>query len=182
MYYFLPIPLIPCPIALSKVAPLPPSCVVEPIHYPLRLGSCPEVSLSKAQGRVSAPRTAQDPPSLHFREFFLSVKTFRVGIERKKEKEKAGRQPGGTKGKVCGFGGREPDLPGNILESPITVPPGRTLNFPGPRRCARSSQWTAEYFIRFCFCLWLQNQTLTTFFLRSSFSAMAAIFSDEGRG
>lgn len=103
-------------------------------------------------------------------------------MERKKEKEKAGRQPGGIKGKVCGFGGREPDLPGNILESPITVPPGRTLNFPGPRRCARSSQWTAEYFIRFCFCLWLQNQTLTTFFLRSSFSAMAAIFSDEGRG
>lgn len=40
----------------------------------------------------------------------------------------------------------------------------------------------AEYFMRFCFCLWLQNQTRTTFFLRSSFSAMAAIFSDEGRG
>ncbi|TNN89536.1 hypothetical protein EYF80_000139 [Liparis tanakae] len=40
----------------------------------------------------------------------------------------------------------------------------------------------AEYFIRFCFCRWLQNQTRTTFFLRSSFSAIAAIFSEEGRG
>lgn len=40
----------------------------------------------------------------------------------------------------------------------------------------------AANFIRFCFCLWLQNQTLTTFFLRSSFSAMAAIFSPDGLG
>lgn len=40
----------------------------------------------------------------------------------------------------------------------------------------------AEYFIRFCFCLWLQNHTLTTFFFKSSFSAMAAIFSPDGRG
>lgn len=44
------------------------------------------------------------------------------------------------------------------------------------------TQCTAEYFIRFCFCRWLQNHTRTTFFFRSSFSAMAAIFSEEGRG
>ncbi|TGZ57983.1 Uncharacterized protein DBV15_09223 [Temnothorax longispinosus] len=36
--------------------------------------------------------------------------------------------------------------------------------------------------MRFCFCRWLQNQTRTTFFFRSSFSAIAAIFSPDGRG
>ena len=40
----------------------------------------------------------------------------------------------------------------------------------------------AENFIRFCFCRWLQNHTRTTFFLRSSFFAMAAILSEDGRG
>lgn len=108
-----------------------------------------------------------------------------MGIERKEWKEKAGRQRGGIKGKVCDFGGesltyqetsrgshnRAPQLQGDIHSA-----------LPAPDAPPRSSQWTAEYFIRFCFCLWLQNQTLTTFFLRSSFSAMAAIFSDEGRG
>lgn len=44
-------------------------------------------------------------------------------------------------------------------------------------------QWVdAANFIRFCFCRWLQNQTRTTFFFRSSFSAMAAIFSPDGLG
>lgn len=43
-------------------------------------------------------------------------------------------------------------------------------------------QCCAANFIRFCFWRWLQNHTRTTFFLRSSFSAMAAIFSPEGRG
>ena len=42
--------------------------------------------------------------------------------------------------------------------------------------------WIAANFIRFCFCLWLQNHTRTTFFLSSSFSAIWAIFSPEGRG
>lgn len=41
--------------------------------------------------------------------------------------------------------------------------------------------WAAN-FMRFCFWRWLQNQTRTTFFFRSSFSAMAAIFSPDGRG
>lgn len=45
-----------------------------------------------------------------------------------------------------------------------------------------SGQCCAANFMRFCFCRWLQNQTRTTFFFRSSFSAMAAIFSPEGRG
>lgn len=60
--------------------------------------------------------------------------------------------------------------------------------WPGPDSSSSSSsapaspQCVAENFIRFCFCLWLQNQTRTTFFFRSSFSAMAAIFSEEGRG
>lgn len=40
----------------------------------------------------------------------------------------------------------------------------------------------AANFIRFCFWRWLQNHTRTTFFFRSSFSAMAAIFSPDGRG
>lgn len=40
----------------------------------------------------------------------------------------------------------------------------------------------AENFIRFCFCLWLQNQTRTTFFFNSNFFAMIAIFSDVGLG
>lgn len=40
----------------------------------------------------------------------------------------------------------------------------------------------AANFIRFCFCRWLQNHTRTTFFFRSSFSAMAAIFSPDGLG
>lgn len=43
-------------------------------------------------------------------------------------------------------------------------------------------QWVAENFILFCFCLWLQNHTRTTFFFRSNFSAIAAIFSEDGRG
>lgn len=43
-------------------------------------------------------------------------------------------------------------------------------------------QCCAANFIRFCFCLWLQNHTRTTFFLRSNFSAIAAIFSPDGRG
>ena len=104
---------------------------------------------------------------------------------RKEGKGNAGRQLIRIKGKVCDFGGesltcqetswsphnRSPQLQGDIHSA-----------LPAPDAVPRRSQWTAEYFIRFCFCLWLQNQTLTTFFLRSSFSAMAAIFSDEGRG
>lgn len=44
-------------------------------------------------------------------------------------------------------------------------------------------QWVgAANFIRFCFCRWLQNHTRTTFFFRSSFSAIAAIFSPDGLG
>lgn len=35
---------------------------------------------------------------------------------------------------------------------------------------------------RFCFWRWLQNQTRTTFFFRSSFSAIALIRSPVGRG
>ena len=34
--------------------------------------------------------------------------------------------------------------------------------------------------MRFCFWRWLQNHTRTTFFFRSSFSAIAAIFSELG--
>lgn len=39
-----------------------------------------------------------------------------------------------------------------------------------------------ENFIRFCFWRWLQNQTLTTFFFKFSFSAIWMIFSLDGRG
>lgn len=45
-----------------------------------------------------------------------------------------------------------------------------------------ADQCCAENFILFCFCRWLQNHTRTTFFFKSSFSAMAAIFSPDGRG
>ena len=45
-----------------------------------------------------------------------------------------------------------------------------------------SGQCWAANFMRFCFCRWLQNHTRTTFFFRSSFSAIAAIFSPDGRG
>lgn len=115
--------------------------------------------------------------------FFLSAKTFLVGIEWEKEKEKAGRQPGGIKEKVCGFGEESLTCQKTSGSPPLpSHPPGRTQLSRPPEAEPRRSQWTAEYFIRFCFCLWLQNQTLTTFFLRSSFSAMAAIFSEEGRG
>ena len=37
----------------------------------------------------------------------------------------------------------------------------------------------AANFMRFCFWRWLQNHTRTTFFFRSSFSAIAAIYSKE---
>uniref|UniRef100_A0A182JBT6 Uncharacterized protein n=1 Tax=Anopheles atroparvus TaxID=41427 RepID=A0A182JBT6_ANOAO len=50
-------------------------------------------------------------------------------------------------------------------------------------RCAScEGQCWAANFMRFCFWRWLQNQTRTTFFFKSSFSAMAAIFSPEGLG
>lgn len=48
--------------------------------------------------------------------------------------------------------------------------------------CEFVGQCCAANFIRFCFWRWLQNHTRTTFFLRSNFSAMAAIFSPDGRG
>jgi hypothetical protein len=40
----------------------------------------------------------------------------------------------------------------------------------------------AEYFILFCFCLWFHNHMRTTFFLKSSCWAMAAIFSRKDCG
>lgn len=161
------------------------SLAVGLIDYPLLLGSCPEVAQSWARGRFSAPRRAQVPPSLPFLNFFLSAQTFLVGTERKEGKGKAGKQLIRIKGKVCDFGGES-----LTCQETSWSPHNRSPQFqgdthsalPAPDAVPRRSQWTAEYFIRFCFCLWLQNQTLTTFFLRSSFSAMAAIFSDEGRG
>lgn len=55
--------------------------------------------------------------------------------------------------------------------------PGYSSAAPPP-----AGQCCAANFIRFCFCRWLQNHTRTTFFFRSSFSAIAVIFSPEGRG
>ena len=65
----------------------------------------------------------------------------------------------------------------------IQIEAGHLIRSNNRHHCAcPPGPFTAEYFIRFCFCLWLQNQTRTTFFLRSSFSAMAAIFSPDGLG
>lgn len=71
----------------------------------------------------------------------------------------------------------------------IRVGPQSLLQQPPRSPRLYTSQWfwvwppdMAENFIRFCFCLWLQNHTRTTFFLSSSLSAICAIFSPDGRG
>ena len=74
--------------------------------------------------------------------------------------------------------------------SPLSVyDSDQSLSFSSRPLLVYPSQWfcvcppvMAENFILFCFCRWLQNHTRTTFFLSSSFSAIWAIFSPDGRG
>lgn len=69
-----------------------------------------------------------------------------------------------------------PPLPGPVIDA-VTL-----LTIPNCVAVLFDCQCCAANFIRFCFCRWLQNHTRTTFFFRSNFSAIAAIFSPDGLG